>query len=67
MAKGGHPLLVDIGEGLSLMIGLSPIARWKTIERPKNAKSGTFGFNTQTNNLEYWDGTAWLAASMSEA
>lgn len=60
------PLLVEIGPGLSMMMGLPTISTWKTAERPKKAKSGTFGFNTQTNNLEYWNGTDWLAASMSE-
>lgn len=65
MAKS-HSLLIDIGQGLSLMMGLPTINTWKTRERPKKAKEGTLGFNTQTNNLEYWDGSAWLAASMSK-
>ena len=64
MAKNA-PLLIDIGQGLSLMIGLPTIASWDTAGRPKKARRGTFGFNFQTNNLEYWDGTIWLAAPMS--
>ena len=43
-------LLIDIGEGLSLMIGLPTIASWKNKNRPKRAKPGTIGFNAQTNN-----------------
>lgn len=66
MAKNSQ-LLLEIGEGLSIMIGLPTIATWQTRERPQNASRGTFGFNTQTNSLEYWDGSSWLATSMSEA
>jgi len=60
----GSPLLIDIGQGLSLMVGSPTIASWKTSERPKNAKQGTFGFNTQTNSLEFWNGSFWLSAPM---
>lgn len=60
------PLIVDIGQGLSLMVGLPTIASWNTGTRPRDAKRGTFGFNSQTNNLEYWDGRRWLAAPMEE-
>jgi len=60
------PLLIDIGQGLSIMVGLPTIATWDSAGRPKKARAGTFGFNFQTNNLEYWDGTTWLAVSMSE-
>ena len=65
MAKNFRPL-IDIGQGLSIMIGLPRIASWKTTERPKKAKKGTIGFNSQTKNLEYWDGTAWWAAPLSK-
>lgn len=65
MAKNS-PLIIDIGQGLSLMVGLPTIASWKTNERPRNAKRGTFGFNIQTQKLEYWSGSAWYAASMKE-
>lgn len=49
------------------MIGLPKIATWNKATRPKKAKKGTFGFNTQTNNLEYWDGSSWYGAPMDEA
>ena len=62
-----HPIFVDIGKGLSLMTGLPTIISWNTKQRPQNAKRGTFGFNSQTNNLEYFDGSDWFAASMSTA
>ena len=61
-----HQILVDIGQGLSLMIGLPTISTWKSVERPVKAKPGTIGFNLETNNLEYWNGNDWLAASMDE-
>lgn len=60
------PIMIDIGQGLSLMIGLPTIASWETRKRPKNPKKGTFGLNTQTNSLEYWDGAGWLVTPMSE-
>lgn len=59
-------VIVDLGQGLSLMSGLPTISSWNTSNRPKKPKRGTFGFNVQTNNLEYWDGISWFAASMSE-
>jgi hypothetical protein len=60
-------LLIDIGDGLSLMVGLPTIATWKNNNRPKTARIGTIGFNTQTKNLEYFDGSHWYAGSMESA
>lgn len=60
------PMLVDIVPGLSVMVGLPTIASWTTADRPKNPKKGTFGFNSETNNFEYWDGSTWLVASTSK-
>lgn len=65
MTNKKHPLLIDIGQGLSLMMGMPTIDSWKTAERPKNPKAGTFGFNLQTSSLEYWNGSNWLSAFMS--
>jgi len=59
------PLLVEIGQGLSIMVGLPTIAFWTTKGRPKKPKKGTFGFNSQTSSLEFWNGTTWLKAQMS--
>ena len=59
------PLLVDIGQGLSLMIGLPRIATWDSHDRPKKAKRGTIGFNFQTSSLEYYDGSDWFESPMS--
>lgn len=56
--------MIDIGQGLSLMIGLPTISSWKTRERPQNVKRGTLGFNSQTKSLEYYDGKNWLEAPM---
>lgn len=57
-------LYVHVGEGLSLRIGLPVIATWNNLTRPKKPSRGTIGFNSQTNNLELWDGSYWLATSM---
>lgn len=65
MAKNSQ-LLVDLGQGLSLAIGLPTIAVWTTVTRPKNARRGTFGFNQDTSSLEYWNGRAWFRAQMKK-
>jgi hypothetical protein len=59
-------LLMDIGQGLSLMLGLPRLTSWNTRGRPKEAKRGTFGFNSQTNSLEYFNGSYWLAAPVGK-
>lgn len=59
-------ILIDIGQGFSIMAGLPTISSWNSASRPKNVRRGTIGFNVQTNNLEYWDGTVWFSAPMSE-
>jgi hypothetical protein len=59
------PFTFEIGEGLSIMLGLPTIPSWNIRSRPKKPKVGTFGFNQKTNSLEYWDGKSWFAASMS--
>lgn len=57
-------ILMDIGQGLSMMLGLPRIDSWDTSGRPKRAKTGTFGFNSQTNSLEYFDGNEWFSARL---
>ncbi len=65
MAKG-YNYFVDLGNGLSMMVGLPVIPIWQTKERPKKAKKGTFGFNSQTNSLEYWNGKNWYGTTLEE-
>lgn len=65
--KRTKPLLIEIGQGLSLMIGLPTITTWDTGSRPHNPKAGTFGLNTQTKSLEFWDGESWFVASLSKS
>jgi hypothetical protein len=36
------------------------IPSWNNAGRPAKAKPGTFGYNIQTHNLEYWNGSTWL-------
>ena len=56
---------MDIGQDLSLMLGLPTVSSWTTNERPKNAKRGTFGYNSDTYSLEYYNGDYWFTAPMS--
>ena len=60
-------LLMDIGQGFSVMLGSQGLASWKTGGRPEKPKRGTFGFNSQTNSLEYYNGDYWLEAPMNKA
>lgn len=54
-----------IGQGASSMISQQRIPSWNTAGRPTKAKPGTFGYNFQTNNLEYWNGSRWLNLHMA--
>lgn len=62
-----RPLLLSLGQGLSLMLGMPAISTWKSKKRPTKAKRGTLGFNLETNKLEYYDGDNWYEAEMSKA
>ncbi len=66
MAKNNQ-ILLDIGKGLTLAVGLPTIGIWEGSNRPKNAKRGTLGFNTETNSVEFFDGTIWFRAQMVKA
>lgn len=59
-------LAMDIGQGMSLLLGIPKLSYWKTSDRPKNAKQGTLGFNTQTNSVEYYNGSYWLATKLTK-
>ena len=61
------PLIVDIGQGLSLMVGMPNISSWTNMDRPKNARRGILGFNSETSELEYYDGESWYGAKLSQA
>lgn len=60
-------LLLEIGQGLSIMIGMPTIPSWNTKARPKNAKRGTFGYNTDTGCLEYCDGKDWYSGALENS
>ena len=57
-----YSVMLDIGQGLSLMIGIPTISSW--VVRPKRPRPGTVGFNLKTKRLEYFDGEAWYEAAM---
>lgn len=58
-------LLAEIGNGMSIMLGLPTLSSWNTRSRPKKPQNGTIGFNQQTNSLEYWNGKNWFTAQMA--
>ncbi len=41
------------------------ISTWTTATRPQNPVKGLFGFNTTTNQFEYFDGTSWKNLSLA--
>lgn len=63
MAKNSQ-LLVDVGQGMTLALGLPTIATWETKSRPQDAKRGTIGFNIETQTLECFDGKSWFGAQL---
>lgn len=60
-------LLIDIGDNLYLPIGLPTISSWNNKRKPKKPAMGTLGYNTQTNSLEYFDGSYWYEGPMGKA
>jgi hypothetical protein len=50
--------------GVSAPLIQRAIPTWNIPGRPKDPKVGTFGFNMQTKNLEYWTGGNWLILPM---
>jgi hypothetical protein len=42
------------------------IPSWNTTGRPKDPKAGTYGFNHETLNLEFWDGAKWFILQMKK-
>jgi len=61
------PLFIELGQGLSLMTGLPTINSWGDDNRPEEPKKGTIGFNTETYQLEYFDGSGWYGVALSKA
>ena len=57
---------INIGQGLSMLVGLPTIPTWDTASRPKKVQTGVFGFNSETNNLEYWNGDSWYGAQLTD-
>ena len=60
-----RPFYVDLGQDFFFRIGLPTVAYWENSTRPKNAKEGSLGFNSQTSSLEYFNGSHWLEAQMA--
>ena len=58
------PIFLDVGQGLSVLVGMPTIAYWTTSGRPKKPQKGTLGFNSNTNSLEFWNGDVWLSANL---
>lgn len=41
------------------MIGKPRLSFWDTSSRPSSPRTGTYGFNSETNKIEFWNGTNW--------
>ena len=65
--KKAYPLLINVGKDLYKMVGSPRVSSWQSKDRPENPSRGMLGFNTQTNELEYFDGNSWYATNMSRA
>ncbi len=63
--KRNSPLFMEIGNGLSTIVGQQKIPSWNNAGRPANPAPGTFGFNFETNNLEFWNGNYWFTSPMT--
>ena len=57
---------MDIGQGLSVRLHMPIISDWTSSGRPKKPKKGTIGFNSETNSLEFWNGSSWLTAILTK-
>lgn len=66
MSIKNKQILLDMGQGVSLLLGYPTIASWTNKTRPKKARPGTFGFNNETSNFEYFDGNDWYSELMKE-
>jgi len=55
---------IGTNEGVRILVGQQRIPSWNILGRPEKVKPGTLGHNTQTNNLEYWNGSEWLTLHM---
>lgn len=58
-------MYMEVGNGLSTLVGNLKIPSWNNAGRPANPSPGTFGSNFQTNNLEFWNGYAWMSSPMT--
>lgn len=65
--KANTSIMMNLGQGFSLALGLPAINSWETKDRPKKPKRGVFGFNSQTNSLEYYNGSYWLEAPLNKS
>lgn len=55
-----QPFYLDIGDGLSIMLGAPRMAIWGTNGRPQIPRTGEYGINDELGQLEVWDGSQWL-------
>ena len=60
-----HPIFLDVGNGLRILLGSHDIVTWVTATRPVNPEPGTLGFNTETNQIELWYESSWFTLPLS--
>lgn len=53
-------LYLGIGSDLSIRLGGPRMPFWTTGARPATPLDGIYGFNTDTNAIEVWSGSAWV-------
>lgn len=54
-----QPFYLDIGQGLSMMLGAPRLAVWGTNGRPQNPRLGEVGINDELGQIEVWIGS-WI-------
>jgi len=60
-----QPFYLEIGDGLSMILGAPRMVIWGTNGRPQNPRLGEFGFNDELNQIEIWNGQEWRKIATS--
>ncbi len=55
---------IDSVGGMVLQLGTGRVPSWNTAGRPAAPDLCTIGYNSQTDDLELWNGTAWKTVAL---
>ena len=61
---GNTPIYLKYDPQLSMRLRLSRISTWNTLGRPTGSK-GAVGFNTDLDQIEVYDGSAWYKITLT--